>query len=82
MPKKLQIALCDIVDSNKELEVMFINPYGTDSPDTSFTGTLLEIVREIDKRMIVYGTCEYYVVSKSSILLDMSRWEGDEDDDL
>jgi len=79
MAKKSEIAICDILDSDIEIEVVFSNPY---SPDTKFSGTLYEVLREVDKRMLVYGTCEYRIVSKPSILFDMSEWEGDNDDDL
>lgn len=70
MAKKLEIAICDILDSDMEIEVVFINRY---SPEVKFIGTPAEIANEIAKRTLVYGTCEYRIISKPSILFDMEQ---------
>jgi len=79
MAKKPQIAICDILNSDLEIEVIFTNP---DDIEEIVLGTPAEIAREVGVRTLIYGTCTYRIPAKPSILFDMSEWTGDDDDDL
>lgn len=55
-------------DSIEEVEIIFLTP-----DRESFTGTPIEIARELDRRMLLYGTCSYEIPAKTTILLDMEK---------
>lgn len=54
--------------NDAEIEVLFLTPQ-----EEYFIGTISEIVQELYRRSATYGTCEYKLVSKVAILLDLEE---------
>ena len=52
-----------------EITVEFYLPHGT----VEFTGTSLEVCREVYQLMLVYGTCAYKVQTKLPFLLEVGE---------
>lgn len=52
-----------------EIEVVFIHP--CTFKEESFFGTAEQVMFEVEKKMMIYGSCEYYIPRKVAILTEV-----------
>ena len=50
-----------------EFEVVFVMP----DQEESFIGTAAEVALEVDRRAMIFGTCEYYIPRKVTIITEV-----------